>query len=203
MYRKTRPAPAFVTADGSRRPRLDRNARARLMFNAEALDRPTRRPGRHGGALKRTGLAVFKSLLFGFHNVATGRCDPGYDALARAAGVARSTVAVALARLEAAGLIVRTRRQAGAVRFTNAYAFKGSETAWSESRPKPPTSLLNNLKSQKLGHLATGCGPCSAPSNGASDGSGWRRDGVGALYPPGRHGSRTTSSCLCPTADAK
>ncbi len=52
--------------------RLDRNARARLMVHAEALDRRTRLPGQHGGVLKRTGLAVLKALLFGFANVITG-----------------------------------------------------------------------------------------------------------------------------------
>jgi hypothetical protein len=137
---------------------IDRNERARLMVRAEAYDRRTKTPGSHGGVLKRTGLAVFKALLFGFHNVATGRCDPGYDALARLAGVARSTVAVALRRLEAAGLITRTRRQVGPVRLTNVYAFPpdregaipadtgatgggtggagASKAAWSESRPE-------------------------------------------------------------------
>jgi hypothetical protein len=128
---------------------LDRNARARLIYFAEQLDRRTRQPGQHGGVLKRTGLAVLKALLFGFHNIATGRCDPGYDALARLAGVARSTVAVALTRLDAAGLVVRTRRQAGAVRFTNAYAFKTSETAWSGSRPQ----TTNQTKKPKTARM--------------------------------------------------
>jgi hypothetical protein len=34
---------------------------------------------------------------------------------------------------------VRTRRQSGAVRFTNTYSFKASETAWSGSRPQTTT----------------------------------------------------------------
>ena len=131
--------------------RIDRNERARLLFRAEALDRRTRQPGQHGGCLKRTGLAVLRALVFTFANVVTGRCDPGYDALARAAGVARSTVAVALGRLEAAGLIVRTRRQVGVVRLTNAYAFKASETPWSESRPQTTTRPLEQPKSAKTG----------------------------------------------------
>jgi hypothetical protein len=37
---------------------------------------------------------------------------------------------------------VRTRRQAGAVRFTNAYAFNVKETAWSESRPQTTNRTL-------------------------------------------------------------
>jgi DNA-binding MarR family transcriptional regulator len=115
-------------------PRLDRNARARLMVHAEALDRRTRLPGQHGGCLKRTGLAVLRALLCQFANVVTGRCDPSFDALARVAGVARATVAVALRRLEAAGILDRIRRQRGTRRWTNAYIFP-----WSRFRPQTTT----------------------------------------------------------------
>jgi DNA-binding MarR family transcriptional regulator len=132
-------------------PSIDRNERARLLFRAEALDRRTHQPGQHGGCLKHSGLRVLRALLFHFTNAVTGRCDPGYDALARAAGVARSTVAVALGRLEAAGLIVRIRRQVGVVRLTNAYAFKASETAWSGSRPQTTNKPLEQPKSARTG----------------------------------------------------
>jgi DNA-binding transcriptional ArsR family regulator len=131
-------------------PRLDRNARARLMVHAEALDRRTRLPGQHGGVLKRTGLAVLKALLFGFANVATGRCDPSFDTLARAAGVARSTVAVALGRLEAAGLLERVRRQIGRVRYSNAYRFPAAETL-----PGPRVSPKSDFRAQTTTNLKT------------------------------------------------
>ena len=156
-YHQTRPAAVFVTAaDGGRWPRLDRNARASLMFRAEALDRRTREPGRHGGVLKRTGLAVFKALLFGFHNVATGRCDPSYDALARLAGVARSTVAVALRRLEAAGLVVRVARVRRArvngarvaLRATNAYRFPTPAGPTAEPESESRAGTTNPEKTQ-------------------------------------------------------
>jgi DNA-binding transcriptional ArsR family regulator len=124
---------------------VDRNARARILYLAEALDRRTHQPGQHGGCLKRSGLAVLRALLFGFLNAVTCRCDPGYNALARAAGVARSTVALALERLEQAGILERVRRQSGAVRFTNAYRFRASETAWSESRPQTTKGSTNFL----------------------------------------------------------
>ena len=108
-------------------PVIDRNARARAMFHAEALDRRTRRPRQHGGMLKRTGLAVLKALLFQFANIATGRCDPSFGRIAEVAGVARSTVAKALKRLEAAGLLTRRGRHLrgpwGSRRISNAYAF--------------------------------------------------------------------------------
>ena len=132
-------------------PSIDRNERARLLFQAEALDRRTHQPGQHGGCLKRTGLAVLRALLFGFANAVTGRCDPSYDALARAAGVARSTVAVALGRLEAAGLLARIRRQLGTVRWSNAYVFPKSE-----NRPQTTTSLKTTIPA--------GAEPCAVPT---------------------------------------
>jgi DNA-binding MarR family transcriptional regulator len=89
---------------------LTREQRARLIFLAERMDANTREPGKHGGCLKRTGLQVLRILLFHFHNVASGRCDPSLDTIAKAAGMARSTVVEALNRLEAAGIIERIRR---------------------------------------------------------------------------------------------
>jgi DNA-binding MarR family transcriptional regulator len=108
---------------------LDRNQRARLIFLAERLDAQTKKKGKHGGCLKRTGLQVLRVLLFHFHNVATGRCDPSLDTIAAAAGMARSTVVEALKRLEAAGILERIRRarwirQGGrkrCVQWSNAY----------------------------------------------------------------------------------
>ncbi|TPG39472.1 helix-turn-helix domain-containing protein [Roseomonas nepalensis] len=100
---------------GSERPRsghfrpMDRNARARLLFSAEAWDRATHRRGGHGGRLKRTGLAVLRALMR-YHDHRTGRCDPSLDTIARAAGVARSTAVLALERLMVAGFIAWTRR---------------------------------------------------------------------------------------------
>jgi DNA-binding MarR family transcriptional regulator len=89
---------------------LERNQRARLIFLAERLDAHTHEPGKHGGCLKRTGLQVLRVLLFHFHNARTGRCDPSLETIAKAAGMAKSTVAQALTRLEAAGILERIRR---------------------------------------------------------------------------------------------
>ena len=63
-------------------------------------------------------------------------------------------MAVALARLEATGLIMRTRRQSGMTRWTNTYAFKASETAWSESRPQTTTKPLEQPKTAKTGPVS-------------------------------------------------
>src|SRR3954453_20706491 len=60
---------------------LTREQRARLIFLAEQMDANTREPRKHGGCLKRTGLQVLRILLFHFHNVASGRCDPSLDTI--------------------------------------------------------------------------------------------------------------------------
>jgi hypothetical protein len=90
--------------------RLDREQRLQLWFSAQALESRTKAHGQHGGLLRRTGLAVLRALLFDFLNVGSGRCDPGYEAIATAAGVAESTVGPALDRLETSGLLRRIRR---------------------------------------------------------------------------------------------
>ena len=144
-------------------PSIDRNERARLLFQAEALDRRTHEPGKHGGDLKRTGLAVFKALIFGFLGRG-GRCDPSLDTLARRTGCARSTVTEALNRLEAAGLVRRVARwrAVGAngglvvLRLSNAYLFptagvqKLPETG---SRPQSTTHPFEQPKTAKMGPI--------------------------------------------------
>ena len=90
--------------------KLDRNECARILFLAEAFDRRTRRRRKHGGALKRTGLAVLKALVCKFFNKKTGQLDPSIAAIAREANVAISTAQEALKRLEWAGIITRTKR---------------------------------------------------------------------------------------------
>jgi hypothetical protein len=147
-------------------PTIDRNERARLMFRAEALDRRTHQPGRHGGVLKRTGVAVLKALLFTFANAVTARCDPSLEKLAHAAGVARSTCTEALKRLEAAGLVRRVARwrAVGAngglvvLRLSNAYLFptvgEAQKSPETDSRPQSTTYPFGQPKSAKTGPTA-------------------------------------------------
>jgi DNA-binding MarR family transcriptional regulator len=99
-----------VFAAGFRR--IDRNQRAKIMYLAEAMDRRTKQPGKHGGFLGRPALAVLRALMFTFHNRVTGQLDPSIATLARAANVARSTAQAALDRLELCGIIERVRRMA-------------------------------------------------------------------------------------------
>jgi Helix-turn-helix domain len=97
-----------VFGDGRPLP-LDRNAKARIMTLAKALMRPTE-AGKHWGAITAKAFEVLKALLWGFHNVVTGKCFPSYESIAAAAGVARSTVAEAIKMLEAAGLLTWVNR---------------------------------------------------------------------------------------------
>ncbi len=134
------------------------------MFHAEALDRRTRLPGQHGGVLKRTGLMVFKTLLFGFANITTGRCDPSFETLTRASGCARSTVAVALGRLEAAGLVERVRRQVGMRRFSNAYRFPAAEAALNPSETGESGFRAQTTTNLKINYPAS-TSPRSSPTD--------------------------------------
>jgi hypothetical protein len=110
---------------------VDRNERPRIMLAAHAYDRRTHRPGWHGGALKRTGLAVLRWLLFERLNPASGRCDPSYADIAAGANIHTDTVRHALARLAEAGFLIVTPRRATVqvrgrpfeVQWRNAYAF--------------------------------------------------------------------------------
>jgi hypothetical protein len=113
------------------RQRIDRNAQVRLLFQARAWNRRHRAPGQHGGPLARTGIEVLAALL----RIAArhgGQCFPSYDAIAAEAGCARSVAALAITRLERAGLLSVTGRRAKGTRrdgrllpvvTSNAYAF--------------------------------------------------------------------------------
>lgn len=89
---------------------MDRNARARLLYLAELLERRTKAPGRRNGTLGYAGLAVLKALLLRFANGKTGLCCPSYTALQCATGLCRQAIADALSRLERAGLLRIVRR---------------------------------------------------------------------------------------------
>jgi hypothetical protein len=93
------------------RCRMDRAHAWRLLTHAEALERETRVPGKHGGCLKRTGLDVLRALLRHFYSYRHGTCFPSYEAIARAAGCCVETVRKAIRRLEAAGILSTLRRK--------------------------------------------------------------------------------------------
>jgi hypothetical protein len=126
---------------------MPKKAAVKLWHRARDFDRGTHQPGHHGGAVGLTGLAVLHALIFDFLNHRTGRLDPSYAAIAAKAGVCVRTVASALQRLKALGILNWIRRCAerrGADgRFvleqeTNAYAVL-PESQWCGYRaPQEP-----------------------------------------------------------------
>jgi hypothetical protein len=134
-----------VAAPVKYRPMTKREA-VKLYHRARAFERQTRQPGKQNGALGRTGLAVLHCFLFDFFNFRSGRLDPGYRAIARAAAVGLRSVPRALQRLRDAGIIHWLRRCATVVdeagRFalvqeTNAYGINPA-THWRGFRDPPP-----------------------------------------------------------------
>ena len=108
---------------------IDRNQRVRAVLAAEALERRTKAKGQKSGVLKQSGLRVQRCLLYDFCSVPGGRCDPSYAAIREKTGYCEATIAGALKRLEASGLLRITRRiirtPQGARQTSNAYSFSG------------------------------------------------------------------------------
>lgn len=100
----------FVMDIGRHSTLLDRNAKARILNSLEALERVTKRHGCPNGILGRPTLSVARVLLLRFHNAGSGHCYPSYDAIQRATGFCRATIAKALAILERIGILKVTRR---------------------------------------------------------------------------------------------
>ena len=100
---------AFVDPRQHCRP-LDRNECARILILAEALERRTRPPGARNGVLGEIGLRVLRVLVLNFVRRSDGLCTPSYTILQAATGLCRQSIANALRRLEAAGILRITRR---------------------------------------------------------------------------------------------
>lgn len=127
---------------------MTKKALVRLWHRARDFDRQTSKPGCHGGAVGPTALAVLHSLIFDFMNHRTGRLDPSYAAIARAANCCQRTVATAIQRLKELGILnwvrrcAETRTETGRFVLTqesNAYAVQPS-SGWRgyHEPPDPP-----------------------------------------------------------------
>jgi hypothetical protein len=144
-----RPRRGSVFVAGWQRQRLGHADRLRIMEAARRLERATwrRGDGLHGGYLRETGLRVLWTLLYrGFGR--GGACDPALAQIADEARLARSTVQLALERLERAGILQRVQRGAVMgrrwVQATNAYLFR-PPAAWvsdTEARQALDSDLL-------------------------------------------------------------
>lgn len=89
---------------------LAKKAATRLWHRARDFDRKTRRKDHHGGAVGHSALQVLHALIFDFLNYRSGQLDPSYAAIARKANVCERTVANALQRLKALGILNWVRR---------------------------------------------------------------------------------------------
>jgi len=98
-----------------------------LTAEARRMTRRTER-GKHYGAVTAKHFAVFRTLIWKFHNCVTGWCFPSYEAIAEDAGCHRDTVHQAIVALEAVDLLTwdhRIRREHHRVlRTSNGYRFK-------------------------------------------------------------------------------
>jgi hypothetical protein len=124
---------------------MPKKVAVKLWHRARDFDRGTHEAGKHGGAVGPTALAVLHALIFDFLNFRSGRLDPSYAAIAAKAGVCIRTVATALAKLKALGILNWVRRCAerhdADGRFvleqqTNAYAVL-PESQWRGYRAPP------------------------------------------------------------------
>lgn len=164
-----RPRREKVFGDGPRIP-LDRNAKARLWARAKAYNATHRQPRQHIGPITRTFMEVLKVLLWRFHNGQTGRCFPGYDRIAEAAGCHRDTAIEAAKALEAAGILTWVHRLARrrhwerdllerwtpvlrVIRTSNGYRFwddPGHESRKSENPARPLTQDVSSPETPTL-----------------------------------------------------
>jgi hypothetical protein len=123
---------------------MPKKAAVKLWHRARAFDRQTRRKDRHGGAVGHSALQVLHALIFDFMNFRSGRLDPSYAAIAKAANVCERTVNNAITRLKELGILNWVRRCAESMRDgryvleqeTNAYAVLPS-SQWRGYREPP------------------------------------------------------------------
>jgi hypothetical protein len=148
----TRPArTGSVRVAAWQRQRLGDADRRRIMEAARRLERQSHQPGRHGGCLRRTGILVLWTLLYRGPSK-HGVCDPSLAQLAAWAGCARSTVQLALERIEAAGIMGHVRR--GLVvggrwcQWTSAYLFASPERWVSDTDGR--SALVSNERNKAV-----------------------------------------------------
>lgn len=89
---------------------LPKKKAVKIWHRARDFDRKTSKAGHHGGAVGPAALQVLHTLIFDFLDYATGQLDPGYAAIAKKANVCMRTVATAVKRLRALGILNWLRR---------------------------------------------------------------------------------------------
>jgi hypothetical protein len=159
---------------------------------------PPNREGRHYGVITAKFVAVLETLLWGFHNAASGRCFPSYERIAERAHCARSTVYEAIHALERAGVLTwvnrivrvrewgpdlfgRARNRWRVIRTSNAYTFVDPKTS-SRQRDR----WFRSICSDEYSSLRFSCDRCSARSRNLRRRTWWRNCGqhASARLPP-------------------
>jgi hypothetical protein len=122
--------------------------------------------GKHYGVLTAKFVAVLGALLWGFHNVGSGRCFPSYERIAERADCARSTVYEAIRALEEAGILSwvnriarvrdwgpdlfgRAKNRWRVIRTSNAYTFVDPQP-----QARPPNSSKSELPTGTGGQVS-------------------------------------------------
>jgi DNA-binding MarR family transcriptional regulator len=156
--RRGRRREAWIYGHPNWRPALDRNKAARLLHAARIYNRHHRQKGQHCGPLAESGVDILAALLR-LQNWKTGACFPSLKRIAEEADRTRSTVQLAVQRLERAGFIeiVPRRQRQGLCRdgkrrpivISNAYLISGPPETdnrhgnGAESSITPSTSSTN------------------------------------------------------------
>ncbi|MBC9176156.1 helix-turn-helix domain-containing protein [Pseudoroseomonas ludipueritiae] len=176
MTTRQRPARAgSVRVAAWQRQRLGDADRRRIMDAARRLERRSHQPGLHGGALRRTGILVLWTLLYRGPS-RHGVCDPSIGQLAEWSGCARSTVQLALQRIEAAGIMGHVRR--GLVvagrwcQWTSAYLFASPEQ-WAVSDTEARSAEVSSVKKKAQGERREGEGSALPAAERAALAAKW------------------------------
>jgi hypothetical protein len=148
---------------------MPRKAAARIYRKAVKWNGSGKLAGRHGGLIGSHVLLVLHALIFDFLNHATGRLDPSYSAIQRRTRLCRQTVAKALARLKALGVLNWEKRavpdadeRGGFIlrQITNAYAIL-PPTQWCGytdfDAPEPPDPSTWGAASPLLSLIEQAC----------------------------------------------
>jgi Helix-turn-helix domain len=156
-----RPQNASAAFSGSRRgtgPRekvfgpgrcvpLDRNVKVRVMMLGRALSRRTEK-GKAYGAITAKALAVLAAILWRFHNAASGKCFPSYEAIAEAAACSRTSVYYAIRALEQVGVLSWVNRIKRVREYVPGLFGKGSAWRWRVVRTSNSYVLTDPLASK-------------------------------------------------------
>ena len=152
--------------------KLDRNQRVKIVVHAEALERATKPTGTPSGVLGQTGLRVLRCLLYDFHSIPTGLCDPSYKAIQRKTGFCNTTISRALQRLQDSRIITVIRRIVrvgfAVEQQSNAYLFHQLATDVPAIPParEEPLQKVFTLKTSKFRAMGSVGRRCQSQAGG-------------------------------------